>query len=644
MRLFIACILALLVITSPAMADENLLPIEAFAKQQQISNLQISPNGKMLAFINRQHDQPVLTIKNNSGEVIRIVGVGEFKPRRVIWAGNKDVLITGSFTGRGAHHSSEYRANEHYRVLSYNIASEKTVILLKRSKGNRLRHRIDLGRVLAVDHQLPAAFMPILGNILRVNLENGRGVVVRRGVSSINSWVVDAQNNAIAREIHRQQSDEFIIQVREGNKWRELYKEKTAIKSFSMVGLNMAQTALVIKFNSSKAPYQSLYEMDLKTGNISGPVFQVDDFDISGVVRDPYSNLVIGAAWVNDMREYHWFDPQLASIYTQLKRSIPGHAIRLVSWPKDRSQFVVGYAKLGHPEQFAIYQPKTHKFEHQATSRPQLDQTRLGQVKSFKYAARDGLEIPAYLTLPVGAKNKNLPMIVLPHGGPQSRDNAHFNWLAQLLASRGYVVFQPNFRGSSGYGWKFTAAGWGEWGKAMQHDITDGVKYLIDQGVVDPKRICIVGSSYGGYAALAGGAFTPELYKCVVSIAGVSDLNSMYKWTWKEYGKEHWVVKYWGRSMSGKEERRETMKNASPARFAKQFQAPVLLIHGEDDTVVHIEQSKKMLSALKRAKVDVRLITQKNGDHWMSYQETRIETATEVLAFLDKHLKQKSGQ
>ncbi|MBL4618456.1 MAG: S9 family peptidase [Robiginitomaculum sp.] len=644
MKLFTIFLLIVAAFTAPATAADNFLPIELFAKKQPISNLQISPNGKMLAFINRQNDQPVIMIKNNPGEVIRIVGVGKFKPRRVRWAGNKDVLITGSFTDRDPDYRAGYRTHEYYRVLSYNIASEKTVILLKRSKRNRLRHRINLGSVLAIDHQLPAAFMPVGGNILRVNLENGRGVVVRRGVSSINRWVVDAQNNAIAREIHRQKSDEFIIQIREGSKWRELYKEKTAIKSFSIVGLNMAQTALVIQFNSSKVPYQSLYEMDLKAGNITGPVFQVDNFDISGAVRDPYNNLIIGASWVNDMREYHWFDPQLAAIYAQLKHSIPGHAVRLASWSQDRSQFVVAYAKPGHPEQYGIYQPKTHKFALQSASRPQLDQVKLGQVKALSYAARDGLEIPAYLTLPTGSQDKNLPLIVLPHGGPEARDNAHFDWLAQLFANRGYAVFQPNFRGSDGYGWDFTAAGWGEWGKAMQHDISDGVQYLVAQGTIDPKRICIVGASYGGYAALAGGAFTPELYKCVVSIAGISDLNAMYEWTWKEHGRRHWVVKYWDRSMSGGEKRLKAMKKSSPVRFAKQFQAPVLLVHGEDDTVVRIEQSKKMLRALKRAKIDVRLITQKNGDHWMSYQETRMETATEVLAFVDEHLKQKSGQ
>ncbi|VAV86837.1 Prolyl oligopeptidase family protein, partial [hydrothermal vent metagenome] len=296
-------------------------------------------------------------------------------------------------------------------------------------------------------------------------------------------------------------------------------------------------------------------------------------------------------------------------------------------------------AKPGRQVKYGVYFVGTKELKIIASARPILDTVVLGKVTSYSYPARDDLTIHAYLTTPPGAEEKNLPLVVLPHGGPESRDSANFDWMAQMLTAQGYAVFQPNFRGSDGYGWDFTAAGWGEWGKAMQHDITDGVKDLIAKGVVDPDRICIAGASYGGYAALAGGAYTPQLYKCVIAIAGVSDLQSMYKWTKGEYGSNHWAVKYWDRSMSGDEERKTAMQAASPSRFADHFQAPVLLIHGKDDTVVNPSQSKRMKTALKKAGKDVRLIEQKNGDHWLSFEETRLETSREMIAFLDEHLK-----
>ena len=163
-------------------------------------------------------------------------------------------------------------------------------------------------------------------------------------------------------------------------------------------------------------------------------------------------------------------------------------------------------------------------------------------MKSYPYKARDGLDIPAFITLPPGKAPKALPLVVMPHGGPNERDMIGFDWWAQFLANRGYAVFQPNYRGSMGYGLKFKAAGDLQWGRKMQDDITDGVKKLIEDGTVDPRRICIVGASYGGYAALAGAAFSPDLYACAVSFAGVSDLHSFELWQERRQGK-YWPYK-----------------------------------------------------------------------------------------------------
>tara|TARA_B110000902_G_scaffold154368_1_gene177250 strand:+ start:1593 stop:2462 length:870 start_codon:yes stop_codon:yes gene_type:complete len=262
----------------------------------------------------------------------------------------------------------------------------------------------------------------------------------------------------------------------------------------------------------------------------------------------------------------------------------------------------------------------------------------IGELKAVNLNARDGIIIPSIITLPTDpSKRKNLPLIAMPHGGPETYDSLRFNWLAQYLAAKGYAVLQPNFRGSTGFGYALLNSGYGEWGRKMQDDVSDGVTALANAGYIDPKRVCIMGGSYGGYSALAGGAFTPELYRCVISIAGVSDLPQMLSSQKFKYGRNHWVVGYWGNIIGDSKSQREKLRAISPINFAERFQAPVLLIHGKDDTVIPIRQSKAMYKALKKADKPVEFVTLKGEDHWLSGSETRLALLKEVDKFLDKH-------
>ncbi|EGF90920.1 prolyl oligopeptidase family protein [Asticcacaulis biprosthecium C19] len=224
--------------------------------------------------------------------------------------------------------------------------------------------------------------------------------------------------------------------------------------------------------------------------------------------------------------------------------------------------------------------------------------------------------------------------MVLPHGGPESRDNIDFDWQTQCLASRGYAVLQPNFRGSSGYGEVFVEKGFGEWGRKLQTDLSDGVRWLAAQGTIDPKRVAILGASYGGYAALAGATLDPDIYRCAVSIAGVSDLKSMTGFELdNSAGKQTRRVRYWKQFMGDA----KTFDAVPPARQADKAYCPILLIHGTDDTIVPIDQSKRMEKALKAAGKPVEFITYKGQDHWETVGSHRIGMMTSALAFLEKH-------
>ena len=227
---------------------------------------------------------------------------------------------------------------------------------------------------------------------------------------------------------------------------------------------------------------------------------------------------------------------------------------------------------------------------------------------------------------------------MLPHGGPAAYDRFDFDWMAQFFANRGYLVIQPNFRGSTGFGEAFQDAGRGEWGGKMQDDLTDGVNALVKAGYVDAENVCIIGASYGGYAALAGAVFTPDLYKCVIAIAPVSDLNRMLSDGKRRYGSNHWVVSYWEDILAEGDARRKKLRSISPVNFAENATAPVLLIHGDDDTVVPYAQSTRMRNALKRADKEVELIKLKGEDHWLSVADTRMQTLRAMEQFLDTHM------
>jgi dipeptidyl aminopeptidase/acylaminoacyl peptidase len=294
-----------------------------------------------------------------------------------------------------------------------------------------------------------------------------------------------------------------------------------------------------------------------------------------------------------------------------------------------------------HAERYVLFDRATKKVSGVANSRPSIKPDDVGEVITIEYKARDGLKIPGLITWPTGVapeERKNLPLVVMPHGGPEAYDAVGFDWLAQFLANEGYAVLQPNFRGSAGFGMVFRQAGRGQWGRKMQDDITDGANALAKMGWVDPNRICIVGWSYGGYAALAGGALTPDLYKCVASIAGVSNLREMLATERRLHGSRSRTVTYWEEQIGDPDKDREAIDAVSPSRLADRFSAPVLLVHGIDDTTVPVQQSDMMNDALKNAKKTVQYIRIKGDDHGLVDNGSRRSVLTSLAEFLAKHI------
>ena len=322
-----------------------------------------------------------------------------------------------------------------------------------------------------------------------------------------------------------------------------------------------------------------------------------------------------------------------------MQAAFRGKQVTLNSWSHDMRQIVVYTQGSGDAGTYQLVDLDRRTAEIIGEAYPEITGARVGEVRAISYQAADGMRIPGYLTLPPGVTDpRGLPLVVFPHGGPASRDYLGFDWWAQAMASRGYAVLQPNFRGSDGLGTAHLEAGYGEWGRKMQTDLSDGVRWLASEGIIDPAKVCIVGASYGGYAAMAGPTLDPGVYRCAVAVSGVSDLRLMVQWEADQGGRrDSPVVRYWNRFMGAERLGDRGLDAVSPAAQAERADAPILMLHGRDDTVVPFEQSRVFAEALRRAGKPYELIELPSEDHWLSRASTRQWMLAETVRFLELH-------
>jgi dipeptidyl aminopeptidase/acylaminoacyl peptidase len=449
-------------------------------------------------------------------------------------------------------------------------------------------------------------------------------------------WVVDEHGAPHYRVEYTDKYDDFTIRRRAGDTWETFVALKLDVPEVDVHGLD-ARGGLVIGARPLDVGRYGLYGVSAD-GRLGPAVYAHDTRDVTDVRFDPYTNRVVGAGVEGEVPV--WFDEGLARQQAALEEAFPDEAPQIVNWSQDRSRFLVRSQPNDGPRAFYLYDAKALTANQIASTYPTLESATLAPRLPYAYKARDGVEIPGYLTRPLGIDGP-APLVVLPHGGPALRDGDGFDWLAHFLASRGYAVLQPNFRGSDGYGRAWEEAGHGGWGTGvMQNDLTDGVAAVVAAGIADPQRVCIVGASYGGYAALAGAAFTPELYRCAAAFGGVSDLRDMLVLQRGRRDGRSAMVTYWEESVGVEDTglSRDKLAAISPLQHADRVQAAVLLIHGRDDSVVPIGQSRAMERALRAAGKTVQLVELEGEDHWLSIASTRLELLKAVDAFLAEHL------
>ena len=373
---------------------------------------------------------------------------------------------------------------------------------------------------------------------------------------------------------------------------------------------------------------QALYRMALDGSAAQTLVAKNPAVDIDGVSRIGRGQRVIAYDYTDDTGHVVYFDAEFGKLSTSLGKALPSSPIiDFAGASADGGKLLVFAGSDTKPGTYYFLDRKTREMAELADVRPPLKGKALSAVKSVRYMSRDGVSIPAYLTMPAGSDGKNLPAVVLPHGGPSSRDEWGFDWLAQFIAARGYVVIQPNYRGSSGYGDQFeNDNGFRNWRTSIS-DVTDAARYLVKEGIANKDRLAIVGWSYGGYAALQAAATDPELFKTVVAIAPVTDL-ALLKQEAQGFTNSALVKEFVG---SG-----EHIKSGSPLRNAAAIKVPVLLVHGDLDTNVGIDHSLKMAAALRSLGRPVEMLQYKGLDHQLDDSTARIETLTKMGEALDK--------
>ena len=498
-----------------------------------------------------------------------------------------------------------------------------------------------MGRILGLSADKKYAFMPAYKSLnsyslYRVDLQKKRKPkLYRRCSHDTIDFFLGADGEVLGRERYNNESDLHRVDARINDEWVEIFREKTPYRTKAFSGVTPDLKSLVMIDQDDSHGRWAYYTMALSDGKISGPIFSHENKDIESVLTD-INRVIYGVKYSGFRPTYEFFDEKLNARMRGINKAIPNNNFVITDYTPDWKSMVFYMDGAQSSGDYILYQAGA--LELLSSARPDIPPEAVHPTKEYSFAARDGLNIPVLITTPIGINAKNLPAIMLPHGGPESYDSLGFHWLRQYFSNQGYAVIQPQFRGSKGFGPNHMHKGRGEWGRKMQDDLTDAVHDLVTKGTIDKNRICIVGGSYGGYAALAGAAFTPDLYKCVVSINGVSDVGKVIDSRESTYGSDHWVVSYWQDVISKGDIDTDHLENISPINHVNKITAPILLIHGELDKVVSADQSEDMFDELEDADKEVIYIELEGGDHQLSNEKNRIKALKEIDKFIKKHI------
>jgi dipeptidyl aminopeptidase/acylaminoacyl peptidase len=669
-------------------------PLESYARLPSVEDVAIAPDGSRLAYVRTEGDDRIVAIVSlPAREPLGAFRVGDEKLRAIQWADSTRLLIStsrlysaevlrsSSCVGGGGS-ASGAPAGDGTGPVHGSAASSSIGSIMCTARNLPVTREWSLLQVYDVSHHsltpipepakvagltlmnvtagapmvrhvnghtevvVPAIFLnssrgigstdddskALLPALIRVDLDSGDEQVLRRGTPETGQWFADAAGNAVV------ELDYVDAAVGSHRRWRlKTLREGRIGETVSggegsgyvrLVGFGPIPNTILVETPDSDDALWKL--LPLKDGLLRPMVVEGGPWRYP--IAQPTTDRLIGGVRIQDESHYAFFDPATQGQWDSIVHDFDGAHVQLVSFSEDFSKIAVRVEgpKIGYKYELVDFATGKH-FQigdiYQGVTTPL-------EVRHISYAAADGLSIQAYLTLPAGKDPKALALIVLPHDMASGVDTADFDWWSQALSDQGYAVLRANFRGSA-VDRAFMMAGSGEWGRKMQSDLADGVRYLTQQGIADPKRVCIVGAGYGGYAALAAVSLDPGVYRCAVAVDGISDLGRWQKWVqsnaWRQSSAEQ---RDWDRLMGAGAQKGAALDDLSPIRHVDAVRAPVMLIHGQYDVAVPFEQSQAMYDALRHAGKPVELVMLPQEDDLISGAGSRLLMLQKSVAFL----------
>lgn len=622
-----ALALAPVAFPTEAQAQVKQYALRDFFKNPERAYFRLSPDGKMIGFMQPYESrmnifvQPFEKVGTNEG-IKRVTAETARDIPNYFFKGPNHVLFTKDFGG-----------DENFHVVTVDIRDGKVTDLTPH-EGTRAMILDSLpnddDHILVMHNKRDKRIF----DVFRVNVKTGEEKLVAENPGNITGWNTDHNGLVRAATVTDGVNTTLLYREKESNAFKPIVTTNFR-ESVSVVGWTADNKQMYVASNRGRDK-TALFEFDPKTAKEGKLIFDHPIADISSLGWSRARKVITQTTVEVDKDEPVFFDKEAERVYKAIKAQLPAYELAIQSQTKDEQRMIVAASNDRTPGVRYVYDVRTNKLAKLGEINPWIAESDMAEMKPIQYTARDGLTIRGYLTLPKGVPAKNLPVIVNPHGGPWARDSWGYNPEIQFLANRGYAVLQMNFRGSTGFGRKFWEASFKQWGLAMQDDITDGVQWLIKEGIADPKRVAIYGASYGGYATLSGITKTPDLYAAAVSYVGVSNmftfLNTIPPY-WKPFAE---MMK----EMVGDQEKDKAQFTAtSPALNADKIKTPLFVAQGAKDPRVVKAESDQMVEALRKRGVQVDYMVKDNEGHGFRNQENQFEFYEAMEKFFAKHLR-----
>ena len=624
--------------SSHALAQEGPPPLSAYGALPDVEDAAISPDGNNFALITTIGEERLILFVGPDMQIMRKMELGDTKVRAMDWIGNDRILLRTSVTEdlRGFNISQAEIDSAH--IVPATFDGELITVFDKESSlfdgvfgnfGTRKvgdRWKAYFGAWERERDQVQG--FPWRGTYLyEVDVQTGspRRIALKGNRDDFRNWLMAPDGTVAATFDRDRNTGQWSISNASGSRIAE---GKQTDGAAWMIGLGYAGDTVIYSERGGD-DVTRWFEVPLAGGQRQ-PF--LDNVDVERLFFDEATGRLIG--YRDILGRLQFADPRRQDAVDRVNKAFSSYHVTLVDWSADFSKVLIRTSGNGDSGTWYIVEPESRRASAIAFERRAIKAEDVGPISTFSYRASDGLELDGILTLPPREEPSNLPVVLLPHGGPHAHDREQFDWWAQAFASRGYAVFQPNFRGSTNRDEEFMLAGYGEWGGKMQTDISDGLAALAAAGIVDPKRACIVGASYGGYAALAGVTLQNDLYRCAVAVAPATDLHALFEEGYEERSGRSRTIKTALLDRFGPKDR---WAEISPRRLASRADAPIMLIHGRDDTVVLYSHSTEMADRLKDHGKPYELVELEGEDHWLSLSETRLKMLESAVSFVTRH-------